>query len=100
MERKTFNRALEILRFVGIGAGVYLAFANRGGPVEQFRTMEIWVVLSLAGLTGIESMFFAAGAAVLSGYSASGFQRQSGFNNLAVAMTAMCPSTERTAIEE
>jgi hypothetical protein len=47
-------------------------------------------VVSFAGLTGIESLFFAHGAARLSGYGqGSPYQRQSGMNNLALACVSL-----------
>jgi hypothetical protein len=48
-----------------------------------------WLVIPMAGLTGIESIFLADAARSQSGYAASPYQRQSGINNVALALTAI-----------
>ncbi len=86
----SINIVLEILRWCGVGVGFY--FAQVGGLTEQeqFSALCIWVVLSLAGLTAIQSLVFGARAAQASGYQDAGaYQRQSGLNNLALAITTV-----------
>jgi uncharacterized protein DUF6790 len=86
----SINIVLEILRWCGVGVGFY--FANVGGqtPQEQFSALCIWIVLCLAGLTAIQSLFFGKKAAQASGYKDSGaYQRQSGLNNMALAITTL-----------
>ena len=82
-------RALEILRWTGVIAGFQLAFTRGQTPVEQVHILVPWLVVSLAGLTGIESVFFGKAASQSTGYAPSGYQRQSGMNNLALAATAL-----------
>ena len=61
-----------------------------GDPVAQLSILQVCIVASVAGLTGIEGLFFARGAAQLSGYGeGSPYQRQSGMNNLAVAFVSL-----------
>jgi hypothetical protein len=87
-----FNKAIkifEILRWVGVFIGIFLAFYYGHTPVQQFSIMFVWVTVSLAGLTGI-NLFFGKTSSEYSGYmSESGFKRQSGINLLALAITAL-----------
>ena len=90
MDKARICRVLEILRWVGVGIGIFLALLLGEGPVQQFSILCGWVVISLAGLTGIESVFFAQAASQISGYGYGGaYQRQSGLNNLALAVTTI-----------
>jgi len=82
-------RALEILRWAGVIVGFQFAFLRGATPVEQMHILVPWVVGSLAGLTGIESVFFGEAASKSTGYAPSAYQRQSGFNNLALGATAL-----------
>jgi uncharacterized membrane protein YfcA len=86
---KKICHILEILRFAGVILGFALALQFGHTPQEQLHILMPWIVLSIAGLTGIESVFFGRMAAELSGYAPSAYQRQSGFNNLATAIVAL-----------
>jgi hypothetical protein len=84
------NNILEILRYTIIGIGIFLTFYIGGTAVEQFHTLFLFIIIPMNGLTGIEGVFFAEGAAKSSGYgTGSAYQRQSGMNNLAVALAAI-----------
>ena len=84
------NALLEYARWVGVGLGFFLANYSGQTPAEQFSILCLCTVLALAGLTGIESVFFGRGGAQRSGYKGGGaYQRQSGFNNLALAITTV-----------
>jgi hypothetical protein len=84
------NRNLERLRILGVVGGFVLASTVGGDPVAQLSILQVCIVASIAGLTGIESLFFPGGAAQLSGYGeGSPYQRQSGMNNLAVAFVSL-----------
>jgi hypothetical protein len=84
------SQVLEIARFVGVFAGFWLAFSELSDPERAFHWLAVCVVVSIAGMTGIESLFFGKQAAAASGYSDPGhYQRQSGFNNLAVAILGL-----------
>ena len=78
-----------MLRFAGRDRGFALALQYGGTPQAQLHILTPWIVISIAGLTGIESVFFGRAASELSGYAPSAYQRQSGFNNLAVAIVAL-----------
>ena len=84
------NRFLEILRWVGVFLGIFFAFLWGSGPLQQFNIFAIFAVVFVAGLTGIEGLFFGKSAVEVSGYDqGSAYQRQSAFNNLALAITAV-----------
>ncbi len=87
----TLNSILEYARWTGVGVGVFWANYAGGGPAAQFGVITLWSVLSLAGLTGVESLFLAKKAAQQSGYGGGGgaYQRQSGLNNLALALACL-----------
>lgn len=86
---KTVNNALEILRLGSVPIGIFFAFLLGSNPVEQFSIITAFSVIIIAGLTGIESIFFSKTASEQSGYvGGREYQRQSGANNLALAITA------------
>lgn len=89
---KEFNicNLLEIMRFIFLGIGIFFVEYYGHEPLMQLNIISITVVLSLGGLTAIESIFFAKKAAVKSGYGESNaYQRQSGFNNLALSLVTI-----------
>ena len=88
MNKKNICNGLEIARWIGVVLGFQLAFFKGANPQEQLHILTPWIVISLAGLTGIESLFFGEAASEITGYAPSAYQRQSGMNNLAVAITA------------
>ena len=84
------NKFLKLMQWVGVPLGIFFAFLWGNSPVEQFNIFVVFVVISIAGLTGIESLFFGKTASKLSGYAENRvYQRQSGINNLALAITAI-----------
>jgi hypothetical protein len=86
---RSICRALEVGRWVGVVAGFAFAFGHAGAPAERLHILAPWLVVALAGLTGVESVFVGKAAARLTGYVPSGYRRQSGMNNLALAATAL-----------
>jgi len=86
---KTICKILEYLRIIGVIAGINLAYFLGSDPQQQIHILMPFIVINLSGLTGIESVFFGKVAVELTGYKPSAYQRQSGFNNLAVAITAI-----------
>jgi hypothetical protein len=84
------NNILEISRLAGVAIGIFLAIYWGNNPVQQFSIVTAFAVIFIAGLTGIESIFFGESASEQSGYTGGrGYQRQSGANNLALAITAI-----------
>ena len=81
---------LEIARLAGAFTGFWLAFNHTSDPKLAFRYLSVWVVTSIAGMAAIESLLFPGRAAAASGYADPGhYQRQSGLNNLAVAIMSL-----------
>jgi hypothetical protein len=90
MHRYTINNFLELLRWVGAGTGIFLAYLSQGNASLRLDVLCIWVVVSIAGLTGIESLFFGSSSASELGYEGGReYQRQSGLFNLALALTTI-----------
>lgn len=90
MKPTTLTNLLELLRWLGAGTGIFLAFLIQDDPARRLDVLTLWVVVSIAGLTGIESVFFGKWAAQQSGYEGgSAYQRQSGLFNLALALTTL-----------
>ncbi len=80
---------LEAARYVGVFVGLFIAFSHAGHPVEQLNILAPWVAISLCGLTGLESLICANKGVSTVGYEANPeYQRQSGLNNLSVAIAA------------
>ena len=65
------------MRFVGVFAGFWLAFSELSDPERAFHWLAVCVVVSIAGMTGIESLFFGKQAAAASGYSDPGHYQRS-----------------------
>ncbi len=90
MNQKIIIKSLELMRWIGVTLGFFLAFLLGQTPAQQFSIATIWVLISLHGLTGIESVFFGKAAAQASGYKDAGrYQKQSGINNLSVAIATI-----------
>jgi hypothetical protein len=89
MTSQAVPRALEAGRWLGVVAGFALAWSLGSTPAERLHVLAPWLVGSLAGLTGIESVFFGRVAARVTGYAPSAYQQQSGMNDLALAVTAL-----------
>jgi hypothetical protein len=81
---------LEIARWLGVALGIFFAFLWGNNPVEQFNILTVFTITFLAGLTGIESLFFGKKASESTGYQGGrGYQRQSAANNLALGVSAL-----------
>jgi len=82
---------LEYARWAGVGVGIFWANYAGSSPAEQFSIITAWTVLAVAGLSGVESLFFGKSASKISGYGGGGggYQRQSGINNLALALACV-----------
>ena len=81
---------LEITRWVGVALGFFFSFLWSNTPTEQFTILTVFVVVFVAGITGIESLFFSKTARESTGYEGGrAYQRQSAANNLALAIVAL-----------
>jgi hypothetical protein len=82
-------KLLEILRIACSATGMYLAYASNS-PTNSLFWLVALVAIPLAGLTGIESLFFSRQAAIAKDREInSDYQTQSGCNNLATATAGL-----------
>jgi len=87
---KWFLNLLEITRWVCVFVGFQWALNMTGTPINKFSVLCLWVVVPLTGFTGMESVFFGRVASKQTGYGEGGaYQRQSGLNNIAIAVTTI-----------
>ncbi|MDG2030256.1 MAG: hypothetical protein P8J45_04545 [Phycisphaerales bacterium] len=90
-----FCGMLEILRWVLVGAGIWLGYASMSEASSAsaaqagLHRMVPLVVGGICGLTALEGLFLGAAAARRTGYVRSEYQVQSAMNNLALAGVAL-----------
>ena len=89
MNQKKLCHMLEVTRWVCVVVGFQIAYFNSGHPPEQLHLLMPWLVLSLMGLSAIESLFFGQAASKITGYTPSAYQRQSGLCMLSAALAAL-----------
>jgi hypothetical protein len=58
MNTRTANSILETLRWVIVGTGIFLTFLLGRDPVMRLHILEPFLVIPIAGLTGLEALFF------------------------------------------
>jgi hypothetical protein len=85
---------LDILRIVLVGIGFFLGYSSGFGgkydPVAQIHVMTPVVIIAIAGISGLEGLFFGKAAAKAKGYEAgSNYQKQSAFALLSYATGAL-----------
>ena len=67
MTPQAICRALDVGRWIGLIAGFGLALRYSPDPADQLHVLAPWLVGSVSGLTGIESVFLGRAAAQLTG---------------------------------
>ena len=83
-------KLLEILRMIGSGLGIFLGYYYGDTPEEILRIMNPWLIGSIAGLSGIEGLFFGKAAAKEKGFEqGSNYQRQSAFAFLTIGIISL-----------
>lgn len=84
-------KLFEWSRIAGITAGIYFAYLlGNGDPGTTLHYLSFFVIIVMAGLTGIEGLFFGKASAESMGRQADPrYQKQSGGANLAFALTAL-----------
>lgn len=83
-------KIIEIVRIAGTGLGVFLAYYFGETPQEILSIMCPWVVISIAGTSGLEGLFFGRQAAIEKGYEqGSNYQTQSAIALLSYAVIAL-----------
>ncbi len=83
-------KILEFLRIAGVIAGYIIAYIAIDTPEETLHTLTLWIIVSIAGLSGIEGLFFSKKAAAEKGFeTGSNYQIQSAFAFLSMAAIAI-----------
>ncbi|NOY50806.1 MAG: hypothetical protein GXO88_09635 [Chlorobi bacterium] len=83
-------KLIELLRVSGTAAGVFLAYYLGKTPQEVLSIMSVWVIVSIAGTSGIESLFFGNLTAKEKGFEqGSNYQIQSAIALLSYAAVAL-----------
>lgn len=83
-------KIIEALRIAGTGAGVFLAYYLGETQQETLNIMCPWVVISIAGTSGLEGLLFGRQAAIEKGYEqGSNYQTQSAIALLSYAVIAL-----------
>lgn len=87
-------KAFDILRILIVGLafffGYQIGFANGYDPVAQLHFMIPLIILAIAGLSGIEGLFFEKSAAEAKGFeTGSNYQKQSAIALLSYAAIAL-----------
>lgn len=85
---------LDILRilivFVAFFFGYLIGFSNDYNPVLQLHFMIPVVIVAIAGISGLEGLFFSKKSAEIKGYeTGSNYQRQSAIALLSYAFVAV-----------
>lgn len=83
-------KILEFLRVAGVIAGYVIAYFFADTPEESLRTLTVWMIVSIAGLSGLEGLFFGKKAAQEKGFeTGSNYQIQSACAFLSMAIIAL-----------
>lgn len=83
-------KILEIMRLAGVIAGYLISYFMFETPEEILKSLTIWTIVSIAGLSGLEGLLFSKQAAREKGYEqGSNYQIQSAFAFLAMAIIAV-----------
>ncbi len=84
------TQLLEWLRYLCAALGFYFAYQPNMNAIAGMHSLLLWVVIPLAGLTGVESLLFSEKAAHAKQREiGSAYQIQSAMNNLAIAITSV-----------
>jgi len=89
-----FIQLLDIIRIVLVGIafffGYLVGFGETYDPIAQLHLMIPVVIVAIAGISGIEGLFFGKQAALAKGYeTGSNYQKQSAFALLSYAFGAL-----------
>ena len=87
-------KILDILRIatvcIAFFFGYSIGFSNGYDPMAQLHFMIPVIIMAIAGISGIEGLFFGAQSARLKGFeTGSNYQRQSAIAMLSYAVTAL-----------
>lgn len=83
-------KLLEFSRIALTGVGIFLAYYFGDTPEEVLHIIAPFVITAIAGLSGIEGLFFSKSASTAAGFeSGSNYQRQSAFAFLTLGIMAL-----------
>ena len=87
-------KLLDIIRISGVAIafffGYQIGFADGYNPVAQLHFMIPIIIVAIAGISGLEGIFFAKKSAELKGFEiGSNYQRQSAIALLSYAVVAI-----------
>jgi len=83
-------KILEFTRIAGTMAGIFLAYYSGDTAEEALHIMTPIIVFSIAGLSGLEGLFFSSAASKAAGFEKGGdYQRQSAMAFLAVGLMSI-----------
>ncbi|MCD4772669.1 MAG: hypothetical protein K8R41_04685 [Bacteroidales bacterium] len=91
---KYLLKLLDILRITGVTVAFYwgyqIGFAETYNPIAQLHFMIPVIIVAVAGISGLEGIFFAKKSAELKGFEVgSNYQRQSAIALLSYAVIAV-----------
>jgi hypothetical protein len=97
------SRILDILRIASVSAafffGYYIGYKDGFNPVAQLHFMIPVIIVAIAGLSGIEGLFFGKQSAEAKGFEVgSNYQKQSAIALLSYAFTAVFVSLSNWGI--
>jgi len=89
-----FLKILDILRIAIVSAafffGYQIGFSSGYNPIAQLHLMIPTIIIGMAGISGLEGLFFAKKSAELKGFEVgSNYQRQSAIALLSYAVIAV-----------
>lgn len=87
-------KLFDIVRILSVGAafffGYQIGFANGYDPIAQLHFMIPIIIVAMAGISGLEGIFFAKESAELKGFEVgTNYQKQSAIALLSYATTAI-----------
>lgn len=83
-------KLLEFTRIALTAIGIFMAYYYGNTPEEVLRIISPFVITAIAGLSGIEGLFFSKAASRAAGFeSGSNYQRQSSFAFLTLGIMAL-----------
>jgi hypothetical protein len=89
--KKNLNIIFEWVRWISIIIAIQIGYFSYFSNTLQVRfpIVVLILILSISGLSGIESMFLSKEATKITGYKPSGYQRQNALFFFALAITGI-----------
>ena len=89
--KKKLNMIFEWVRWISIIAAIQIGYYSYFSDTiqDKFQIVVLILILSISGLSGIESMFLSKEASKITGYKPSGYQRQNALFFFALTLTGI-----------